>query len=335
MTEDTDDDVTMRLRFYGAGDYATYWQIQKAADIIQRFNPSAPPDDVNGVLETLARVGIGEVETAGYADRDPADFAAVLDTLGLTTPSAHQLVSEVVASSESMANAGLPDFETALETIATVGHDYFVIPWLPPDARPDRDGYLRLADLLNGFGERAKAAGVQLAYHNHDFEFDTFGTDRPAYFDFVERLDPELLADLPGFVRPVRVEDPSRCSVALVLDQALVGLVAGERMQGEAALVPVADDPDAPDIQQFLAIAVEVRMLGLMVTRQRRMARAVDTLIAPAQSAGRLRADITADDLLGTVYALCYARPPEPGWKDGVLRLLDIFVDGLHTGKPR
>ena len=151
------------------------------------------PGDVNGVLETLARVGIGEVETAGYADRDPADFAAVLDTLGLTTPSAHQLVSEVVASSESMANAGLPDFETALETIATVGHDYFVIPWLPPDARPDRDGYLRLADLLNGFGERAKAAGVQLAYHNHDFEFDTFGTDRPAYFDFVERFDPELV----------------------------------------------------------------------------------------------------------------------------------------------
>ena len=150
------------------------------------------PGDVNGVLETLARVGIGEVETAGYADRDPADFAAVLDTIGLATPSAHQLVSEVVTSSEMMANAGLPDFETALETIATVGHDYFVIPWLPPDARPDRDGYLRLADLLNGFGERAKAAGVQLAYHNHDFEFETFGTDRPAYFDFVERLDPDL-----------------------------------------------------------------------------------------------------------------------------------------------
>ncbi|WP_183095965.1 hypothetical protein [Nocardioides stalactiti] len=55
MTADTDvddvDDVTMRLRFYGAGDFATYWQIQKAADLIQRFNPSAPPDDVNGILE--------------------------------------------------------------------------------------------------------------------------------------------------------------------------------------------------------------------------------------------------------------------------------------------
>ena len=151
------------------------------------------PGDVNGVLEMLSRYGYAEVETAGYADREPAVFAAALDAHGLTSPSAHQLVAEVVAGSESMADAGLPDFDTALETIRSVGHDYFVIPWLPPDARPDRDGYLALADLLNGLGERARAAGVQLAYHNHDFEFDTFGTDRPAYFDFLERLDPDLV----------------------------------------------------------------------------------------------------------------------------------------------
>ena len=84
-----------------------------------------------------------------------------------------------------------------------------------------------------------------------------------------------------------------------------------------------------------LAVVASDESKAMFAEISARMARAVDTLIAPAQSAGRLRADITADDLLGTVYALCYARPPEPGWKDGVLRLLDIFVDGLHTGKPR
>ena len=151
------------------------------------------PGDVNGVLEMLARYGYGTVETAGYADRDPAAFAAALGAHGLASPSAHQMVTEVVVGSEMMADAGLPDFDAALDTVAAVGQDYFVIPWLPPDARPDRDGYLRLADVLNGLGERARAAGVQLGYHNHDFEFDTFGTDRPAYFDFVERLDPDLV----------------------------------------------------------------------------------------------------------------------------------------------
>ncbi|MDT0630254.1 sugar phosphate isomerase/epimerase family protein [Rubrivirga litoralis] len=151
------------------------------------------PGDVNGVLEMLARYGYGEVETAGYADLEPAVFAAALDAHGLTAPSAHQMVAEVVAGSESMADAGLPAFDAALETVAAVGHGYLVIPWLPPDARPDRDGYLALADLLNDLGERSQAAGVQLGYHNHDFEFDTFGGGRPAYFDFVERLDPDLV----------------------------------------------------------------------------------------------------------------------------------------------
>ncbi|MGB3545180.1 TIM barrel protein, partial [Rubrivirga sp.] len=151
------------------------------------------PGDVNGVLEMLKRYGIDQVETAGYADRDPAAFRSVLDALELSAPSAHAMVSEIIPPNTSMSNAGLPTFQAALEVADAVGHDYLVIPWLPPDARPDRDGYLRLADMLNEFGERSKAVGIQLGYHNHDFEFETFGTDRPAYFDFVERLEPDLV----------------------------------------------------------------------------------------------------------------------------------------------
>ena len=149
------------------------------------------PGDVNGVLEALARAGIGEVETAGYADREPAAFAAALAAHGLAAPSAHALPREVVASSAMAADVA--PFDALLADALAVGHAYLVVPWLPPDARPDRDGYLRLADTLNELGDQAKGLGVQLGYHNHDFEFDTFGTDRPAYFDFVERLDPALV----------------------------------------------------------------------------------------------------------------------------------------------
>lgn len=140
------------------------------------------PGDVNGVLEMLVRYGIGEVETAGYADREPAAFRAVLDAVGLTAPSAHVGIDLLRA-----------DLDAVLDTAAVMGHRYVVVPWLAPAQRPDRDGYLALADEINGMGERAQAVGLQMAYHNHDFEFDTFGTDRPAYFDFVERLDPDLV----------------------------------------------------------------------------------------------------------------------------------------------
>jgi sugar phosphate isomerase/epimerase len=156
------------------------------------------PGDVNGVLEMLSRYGYGEVETAGYADRSPAAFRAALDAHGLVSPSAHvgiDLVRE--------------DIDGVLEAAQTVGHRYVTIPWLAPDQRPDRDGYLALADEINGFGERARAAGLKMAYHNHDFEFDTFGTDRPAYFDFVERLDPDLVGlELDLFWTVVAGYDP-------------------------------------------------------------------------------------------------------------------------------
>ncbi|GAW51370.1 MULTISPECIES: hypothetical protein [unclassified Nocardioides] len=82
MTDDTDvDDVSMRLRFYGAGDYATYWQSQEAADIIQRFNPSARPEDVNGILELHnARLFV----EAGFTPKDlpEAEQATLTEAAG-------------------------------------------------------------------------------------------------------------------------------------------------------------------------------------------------------------------------------------------------------------
>ena len=58
---------------------------------------------------------------------------------------------------------------------------------------------------------------------------------------------------------------------------------------------------------------------------------AVGRLLQAAIAAGEVRQDVTPDDLLKTLFALCYAREPEPGWDADVLRLLDIFIDGLKV----
>lgn len=60
-----------------------------------------------------------------------------------------------------------------------------------------------------------------------------------------------------------------------------------------------------------------------------RLTQAVDGLLQHARATDSLRDDIAAADLLQTMYALCYARPPEAGWQAQVKRLLDIFLDGL------
>ena len=55
---------------------------------------------------------------------------------------------------------------------------------------------------------------------------------------------------------------------------------------------------------------------------------AVRRLMDRATAAGELRADIGPEDVLHMLVALCY-RTDAAGWQANVLRLLDVFVDGL------
>ena len=140
------------------------------------------PGDVVGTLEMVKRFGYGEVEFAGLHDRSPAVMRDLLDAIGLAAPSTHRGLGDILA-----------DEDAVFAECETLGHDYLIVPWLAPEDRTERDDYLRLADTLNALGERSKAAGVQLGYHNHEFEFETFGGATPAYDDFAARLDPQLV----------------------------------------------------------------------------------------------------------------------------------------------
>jgi AcrR family transcriptional regulator len=94
---------------------------------------------------------------------------------------------------------------------------------------------------------------------------------------------------------------------------ALVGLVATKRgLLGALAVVATEESK-----------AMYAELSG-------RLTEAVAQLLQAASSGGTLRSDITAEDLLTTTYAVCYARQPEPGWTEQVLRLVDIFIDGLR-----
>jgi AcrR family transcriptional regulator len=59
-----------------------------------------------------------------------------------------------------------------------------------------------------------------------------------------------------------------------------------------------------------------------------RLSGAVGELLQRAVAAGELRADIDPEDLLRTVVGMCYAHD-RPGWQARVLRLVDVFIDGL------
>ena len=60
-----------------------------------------------------------------------------------------------------------------------------------------------------------------------------------------------------------------------------------------------------------------------------RLTRAVGGLLQRAVDAGEIRGDISPEDLLRTLVGLCYTHD-RPGWQDNVLRLVDVFVNGLR-----
>jgi AcrR family transcriptional regulator len=60
-----------------------------------------------------------------------------------------------------------------------------------------------------------------------------------------------------------------------------------------------------------------------------RLSKAMGTLLDRAVAAGEIRADISAEDLLRTLVGMCVLHD-QPGWQASVLRLVDVFVDGLR-----
>lgn len=68
-----------------------------------------------------------------------------------------------------------------------------------------------------------------------------------------------------------------------------------------------------------------------------RLTKAIGSLLERAVAAGEMRGDISPEDLLRALIGMCYMHD-QPGWQSSVLRMLDVFVDGLRVqpaGKPK
>lgn len=60
-----------------------------------------------------------------------------------------------------------------------------------------------------------------------------------------------------------------------------------------------------------------------------RLLQATGRLVSRARDAGLIRDDVPPDDVLRALMGFCYTRE-QPDWQAVVLRLLDVFVDGLR-----
>ena len=130
--------------------------------------------DVRDVISKVADIGFREVETYGYSLKDGfwglniKEFKALLKSHGLKSPSGHYNF-EPYLGTENM-----DSLKENIEAAQGIGQKYLTVPYLSEPLRKNLDSYKFLAAKLNQAAILARKAGLQLVYHNHDFEFIDF-----------------------------------------------------------------------------------------------------------------------------------------------------------------
>ncbi|MDQ2720059.1 MAG: sugar phosphate isomerase/epimerase [Bacteroidota bacterium] len=133
--------------------------------------------DPKATLAKVSKIGYNSVEGATYTGTEkfygmsPKEFSKVLKDNGLIIPSSHYRLGEEKDKGQLLKGTMLNDWNKAIHDAAEVGIKYMVCAYLSDAERGKLDHYKYVADQLNIAGEKCKKAGIQLCYHNHDFEF--------------------------------------------------------------------------------------------------------------------------------------------------------------------
>lgn len=148
--------------------------------------------DFEGTLRGLAAMGFQNIEMCSPPDYKDLGFGP------LTSMPAAEMRGKIQAAGLRCESchypfAGLkPHVEERLAYAQELGLKQMIIStfWLPKDA--SLSDWMRSADEANKLGERTRAAGIQLGFHNHDFEFHKIDGEL-IYDRLMGEFDPQLI----------------------------------------------------------------------------------------------------------------------------------------------
>lgn len=170
---------------------------------LQLYTVGAEMDrDPFGTLKRIAAIGYKQVELSPLSKTPAKDLMKALDDNGLKNPSGHCLLPNLQA-----------ELQKNIDLAKQFGQEYMVVtvPWVKDPSRlrqnPGEDQtafFLRLinsltlddwkwnAEQFNQIGEQIKKAGLQLGYHNHNFEFKLYDSVS-GYDEFLRLTDASLV----------------------------------------------------------------------------------------------------------------------------------------------
>jgi len=149
--------------------------------------------DALATIKQVAADGYKQVELYGFPNADAMIEAA--KESGLAVNSSHFEWASVVNPKD----ASMSDFAKILEKAQKVGLKHLVIPYLQDNERATLDHYKKIAANANKAAAMAKKAGVQLAYHNHNFEFEPRDGGKSGFDVFVEEFSSDMKFEIDVF----------------------------------------------------------------------------------------------------------------------------------------
>lgn len=153
---------------------------------VQLFTvPHMADNDLRGTIRTISEIGYKEVEFFGpypaSSDAAKKQFKEMMGAMvGLKNHSFFGFSLEETIGMLKEYNLSAPSMHVALSTLrsnmdqiaesaAKLGAKYLIIAAVFED-RDTLDGYKRLAEEFNGFGEKLSSHGMKFAFHNHGYE---------------------------------------------------------------------------------------------------------------------------------------------------------------------
>ncbi|WOS39442.1 sugar phosphate isomerase/epimerase [Xanthomonas rydalmerensis] len=115
-------------------------------------------------LKIVHDAGVGAVETVGTQNVGAVELKQLLDKYSIKAISSHVQLADL-----------RKDLDGAVAFNRSIGNTTLVVPYLDQKERPtDAAGWTALGKELGQLAKRARAKGMRLAYHNHDFELVDF-----------------------------------------------------------------------------------------------------------------------------------------------------------------
>ncbi len=168
------------------------------------------------MLKRVAAIGYKGVEPAGFYGLEPKEFKRIVEDLGLIISSTHSPWARADNLPETIDLLG----ELGVNLVAA-GYD--------PDEYKDLDAIKATAAMLEKMDRTLRAAGITMAMHNHQWEFEML--DGRLKFDILAELAPDIRFEMDTYwVANFGANDPvkilrkyaARCPLLHIKDGPLV-----------------------------------------------------------------------------------------------------------------